>query len=273
MSARCGLAGSAGRSTWCNRALEPASGSDVVDLGIAPLKIFISYRRSDTQDFAGRLADRLRVTPGIDRVFIDVEDIAPGDTFPSRLASALAESDVCLIVIGPRWSGPRQGASARLFDGDDFVRREVREALATDSRSLPVLANGAIMPAAAELPDDLVGLLDLNAVSIRHGDFDRDVDSLIDVLLRRKKPGVLRAYLHRHPVQSALLQGLAGGLAGIFVLVVGAAVHHWSTGHSLDQSMGGRGPVVLLILAVLCAGAGLPMYVLARRLRRARRPA
>jgi hypothetical protein len=42
------------------------------------MKVFVSYRRSDTQDLAGRLVDRLRAVPEISFVFFDVQTIAAG---------------------------------------------------------------------------------------------------------------------------------------------------------------------------------------------------
>ena len=44
------------------------------------MNVFISYRRSDTQDLAGRIADRIRAVPEVDHVFIDVDGIEPGQS-------------------------------------------------------------------------------------------------------------------------------------------------------------------------------------------------
>ena len=38
--------------------------------------IFISYRRGDSEGYAGRIFDRLQDHFGIDRVFMDVTDIS-----------------------------------------------------------------------------------------------------------------------------------------------------------------------------------------------------
>jgi hypothetical protein len=116
------------------------------------IKLFTSYRRSDSQDFSARLADRLRKAPGIADVFLDVEEIGAGKDFVRRIQSSLAGASVCLIVIGPNWRGAAPDGSARIVNEGDFVRLEVREAL---NRILPVLANGALMPAPEDLPDDL----------------------------------------------------------------------------------------------------------------------
>lgn len=39
--------------------------------------VFISYRRDDAAPYAGRIGDRLRTTPGIERVFLDVASVKP----------------------------------------------------------------------------------------------------------------------------------------------------------------------------------------------------
>ena len=223
--------------------------------------VFISYRRDDTGDLAGRLADRLGRSPGIGKVFIDVAGIEPGTDFVELIKAALAESEVCLVVIGAAWAGPAvSGDSTRIHEDGDFVRLEVRTALAAKIRVLPVLAHGAKMPAAAVLPDDVRPLTRLNAVAIRHDSFDRDAQYLIDVILRRRKPSSFGAYLTRHPVQAAMLRGAAGFVLAAVALMMAAVLHQAATGRSLDQLLG-RGPVLLLIVIVLSAGIVLPLVL------------
>jgi hypothetical protein len=230
------------------------------------MNVFISYRRSDTQDLAGRLADRLRAVPQIGRVFIDVEDIEPGVDFVARLKGALAESDVCLLLIGPKWRGQHEdGTGARIFEERDFVRLEAAAALASERKVLPILANGAAMPEPEHLPEELRTLAHLNALSIRHTYFEHDIELLVDTLLSRRKPGRLGAYLKRHPMQAGLLRGVGGMLAGLVVLLAGAAVHGALTQRSLEESLNGPAQVYLLIAVVLAIGAGAAVFNPLRR--------
>jgi len=223
--------------------------------------VFISYRRDDTGDFAGRLSDRLSRSPGIGKVFIDVAGIEPGADFVELIGHALAESEVCLVVIGSAWAGPAvPDGRTRIHEDGDFVRLEVRRALAGKVRVLPVLAHGAKMPAATALPDDLGRLPRLNAVAIRHDSFERDAQYLIDVILRRRKPSSFGAYLTRHPVLAATLRGAVGFVLAAVALIVAAVLHQAATGRSLDQLLG-RGPVLLLIVIVLAAGTVLPLML------------
>lgn len=218
------------------------------------MNIFISYRRADTQDFAGRLADALRSARGLGEVFIDVDAINAGENFAARLDHALAKADICLIIIGPNWD------LARLADGDDFVRREIEAALASPHRIIPVLANGAAMPEAKSLPPGLERLALLNAVSVRHQDFARDCAHLIDLMLGRT-PAHQLGWLARHRWAANILRAVGGMVAAGVALLVLAMILRAATGRSLDALLGGEGPVWLIILAILGAGAALPFWI------------
>lgn len=230
------------------------------------MNVFISYRRNDTQDLAGRIADRIREVAQVNHVFIDVDGIEPGADFASKIRTALADSTVCIVLIGPHWRGVReQGGTARIVEDRDFVRQETAAALASERKILPVLVNGASMPQAEELPEDLHRLPSINALSIRHMHFDRDIEYLIDVLLSRKKPEAVGAYLRRHPFQAATLRAFAGACFALVLLVVGAAVHESLTERSLEESMGGPGEVWLLIAGLLLSGMTVALLVRTRR--------
>jgi len=226
------------------------------------MNVFIGYRRDDTQDLAGRIADRLRADPGIDNVFIDVDGIEPGVDFVAKIRVALAESDVCMLLIGRQWRGAGVvGQRPRIFEDRDFVRLEAASALAGTGKVVPVLANGAQMPEPEELPEDLRRLAQINAVSIRHAYFEHDIDYLIDVLLSRKKPGRFGSFLSRHPFMAGVVRAIAGALAALALLLAGAAVHGGLTHRSLDEDLGGPGQVWLLIVGVLAIGVAIPVLV------------
>src|SRR6185437_14616575 len=102
--------------------------------------IFISYRRQETRDFAGRLYDWLADRFGESRVFIDVVTIAPGVDFADAIFREVAACTVLLAIIGPTWlSAVDLHGRRRLDDPDDLVRLEIEAALARGVRVIPIL--------------------------------------------------------------------------------------------------------------------------------------
>lgn len=143
--------------------------------------VFISYRRDDSKGFAGALLRELNRRIGADQVFMDFEDIPGGADFPSVLKEAVASSDVVLVLIGPKWLEAKNAdGTRRLDDASDYVRQEIAIALQTNSRVVPVLVDGAKMPAVGELPPDLRPLATRNALELSNPRWDEDVAKLTD---------------------------------------------------------------------------------------------
>jgi hypothetical protein len=141
--------------------------------------IFISYRREDAAGHAGRLCDRLNARLGADRVFMDVEDVRPGEDFVRAIDDTVAASDYLLVVIGPRWL---EAMNRRAAPDADFVRHEILAGLRRGTKLVPVLVAGATMPQPSQLPPDLAELSRRNAIEIRDDRFDDDVGRLIALL-------------------------------------------------------------------------------------------
>ena len=142
--------------------------------------IFISYRRDDSSGWAGRLYEHLVRDWGPDRVFMDIDAIAPGEDFREAINRTMDTCDVVMVVIGPHWIGAvdKQG-NRRLDDTGDNHRQEVIAALAThDVRVIPVLVGGATMPTVGELPDALHDLAFRNAAVVDDRRFSSDVRAL-----------------------------------------------------------------------------------------------
>ena len=157
----------------------------------APM-IFISYRRDDSGGHVGRLYDSLSAHFGRQRLFFDIDHIAPGQDFVQVLESSLSRSSVLLVVIGKRWAGSGRVGARRIDDSGDFVRLEVaRGLLRPELRVIPVLMQGARMPGPAALPDDLKDLSRRNAIELSDLRWKEDVARLISSLestMRGEKP-------------------------------------------------------------------------------------
>ncbi len=228
------------------------------------MNVFISYRRDDTKDFAGRLFDRLREESRIKKIFLDVDGIDKGADFKNKIDSAMGECDQALLLIGSGWC-----ADGRIKQDGDFVRLEADAALKSRAKVLPVLVNGAAMPKLADLPSDLAELPAINALSIRYDSFDRDSDYLVDVLLSRKKPQGIDRYWFAHPLQYGIYRLVLGMIATAFLLVVGLAIYNAVTGQSLSDLLGGDPNATMLASgAVVLLGGLLSLAIFRRRRRR-----
>jgi dipeptidyl aminopeptidase/acylaminoacyl peptidase len=154
-------------------------------VAVVPGGIFISYRRQETSDLAGRLYDRLADRFGEDQVFMDVDTIELGVDFAEVITSAVATCEVLLAVIGPHWlTAADKHDRRRLDDPDDIVRLEVEAALDREVRVIPILVGGAVMPQRGELPDSLAKLARRNGLNVRHDSFRSDVARLVTAIER-----------------------------------------------------------------------------------------
>ena len=140
--------------------------------------VFISYRRDDAGGHAGRLYDHLD-TRLDGEIFRDVDAIAPGADFVTEIEHAIEVSDALVVIIGRRWLDPGSSGTSRLHEPDDFVRREIAAALSRDVPVIPVLVDGASMPGAGSLPDDITALARRNAIALDDTRWSDDVERLI----------------------------------------------------------------------------------------------
>jgi len=145
-------------------------------------RIFISYRRGEDSGFAQALYIRLEQEFSRDRLFMDVDSIAPGTDFVRHLESQVAQCDVLLALIGGAWVDATDGDGRRLDDASDFVRIEISSALRLDKRVIPVLLNDTKMPGGERLPEDLRPLVHRQAVRVTHERFRADTEGLIRAL-------------------------------------------------------------------------------------------
>jgi outer membrane protein assembly factor BamB len=149
----------------------------------APGRIFLSYRREETEHLAGRLADRLVERFGESQVFMDVDSIPPGVDFAEAIQRAVSGCDVLLALIGRQWTTlvDEQGRR-RIDDPDDFIVLEVRAALDRNIPVIPVLVDGAVMPQRRELPKGLEQLSRRNAARLDAVSFRLNIGWLLEHL-------------------------------------------------------------------------------------------
>ena len=162
--------------------------------------VFINYRREDAAPYAGRLYDRLTAHFGEDHVFIDIDQIDPGEDFVEVINRKVRACNIAIVAIGPRWLGATDpSGKRRLDDASDFVRMEIVAALQRKIRVIPVLVGGAQMPREQELPEVLAPLSRRNAIELSETRFHADVNRLIEAI---EKSFAEKAELSATPMKS-----------------------------------------------------------------------
>jgi hypothetical protein len=144
-------------------------------------KIFISYRRQDSNHQAGRLYDHLSAHFGPDQLFKDVDSIELGQDFRRVLAEKVGECDVLLALVGDGWlSAASTAGQRRLDDPTDYVRIEIESALRREIPVIPLLVGQAPVPPPDSLPPSLQDLAYRHGMHIRPDpDFRDDVQRLV----------------------------------------------------------------------------------------------
>ena len=150
-------------------------------------RIMITYRRDDSAAITGRIFDRLTAHYGSDSVFRDIDAIPLGRDYRDYLAQVLDQSDIVLVIIGPRWRGQRGGGNKaeRITSPSDPVRLEVEAALDKRKIVIPVLVLRSSMPRPEDLPPSLRELTYRNAIQLDAGrEFDVHMERLVRAMDR-----------------------------------------------------------------------------------------
>jgi len=140
------------------------------------VKIFINYRRDDTEQFADSLYKELSRTFGKESVFIDIHDIPPGSNFPNDLRVGIETATVVLVLIGSKWEqiiDERQGK-------EDYVVEEIEIALQLKKQIIPLLVNHDRYPNASTLPEKIHDLKRINSLEFPRIHFDDSFRRLVE---------------------------------------------------------------------------------------------
>lgn len=146
--------------------------------------IFVNYRNADARFGAAATYELLVKRFGKERVFLDNQSIGPGSFYPEELYAALESMRVLLVFIGPEWLAhdPQSPGRFLIERQADWVRREIKRAFERAVPVVPVLLDGARLPADDVLPGDVRPLLHCQTVEIRSPYLGADVDRLADLL-------------------------------------------------------------------------------------------
>ena len=180
--------------------------------------VFISYRRTDSSGYAGRISKEL--AKRFKRVFWDRKAIAPGTDFAIAIREAISSSSVLLVIVGPDWLRTKDAnGRERLSAPEDYVRLEIRSAIDQGLRVIPVLVGGAQMPSSEELPDGMRDFAKLNLFELSDIRWEYDLAKLVHLI----RPIIEPWFVFRRV--SLALVVLAAVIGGIVL-----------TGHFLEDS-------------------------------------
>lgn len=157
-----------------------------------PFTFFISYRRQDTAPIALLLKNEIEKRLQFVRVFVDVEEIKPGDQFPARLRGLIDEAHATVALIGKQWM-PKRGTNPTDRVGDDWVVHELEYsdnspiAQAEDDRFglsrrriIPIFADCERRFDQFELPDSIAYLSNLHSEHIDYASWPSAIGPLLD---------------------------------------------------------------------------------------------
>jgi hypothetical protein len=143
-------------------------------------KIFISYRREDSESITGRIFDHLVAHFGEASVVMDIDNIPLGSDFRDVINEHLRQCKVMTAIVGTKWHGPKRRGPPRISEESDWVRVEVETALRRQIPLIPILVHGAEMPKPEKLPDSLRDFAFKQAAIVNGGqDFKSHVERVI----------------------------------------------------------------------------------------------
>lgn len=142
--------------------------------------IFISYRRAGGFEMGEAINQRL-INAGYS-VFLDIEQLNHGK-FNTKLLSVIEQCRDFILILPP-------GALDRCNDENDWVRKEVEQAIAHDKNIIPIMLAGFEWPPIDTLPESMRLLPLYNGISATdHNVFVENIERLKKNFLQ-SRPGV-----------------------------------------------------------------------------------
>lgn len=148
-------------------------------------RLFINYRREDSEAQASRLADALERALAPGQVFRDREGLHAGDGWRERLHAEVDRCSIMFCLMGRSWERVSDAATGapRLSAPEDWVRTEIERGLARQSCAIvPVLVDRDDVPAEDTLPESIRAMIGRQAIRLRTRDWNHDVAMIVTLL-------------------------------------------------------------------------------------------
>ncbi len=146
-------------------------------------KIFLCYRREDTQGFARGIYESLASKYGHEQIFRDIDSTPPGVRYSAWIESRVGQCSVMIVLIGNAWLSAKDHAGQRRLDlPKDWVRQEIETALRRDIPIIPVRVQGTPMPSENELPPSIADLTSFQSAEVADSRWAFDLGMLIQAI-------------------------------------------------------------------------------------------
>jgi hypothetical protein len=139
------------------------------DPKVKSLDAFISYRRDGGSDIAWSIKTQLESKGK--SVFLDMASLK-GGLFDEQLLKNLQKAKNVVLILS-------RGALDRCRNENDWVRREMHEALTLHKNIIPVRKDDFVFPTDETLPQELQGLFRHNAITLSHEYFYAAVEKIV----------------------------------------------------------------------------------------------
>jgi TIR domain len=146
-------------------------------------KIFLCYRREDTQGFVRGIYGNLAEKYGHEQVFRDIDSIPAGVRWSAWIESRVSQCSIMIVLIGNTWLSAKDNAGKRRLDSPkDWVRQEIKTALTRGIPIIPVRVQGAPMPSEEDLPPSIADLTAFQSAEVTDSRWDYDVGRLVEAI-------------------------------------------------------------------------------------------
>jgi hypothetical protein len=130
---------------------------------------FISYRREGGSDIAWTVKTHLELANK--KVFLDRESIKEG-RFDSQILECLNKSKNFILILS-------KNALQRCTQKDDWVRKEISEAISQNINIIPVIKDDFTIPNSLDLPEEIREIMLNNAVTINYEYFNACINKVL----------------------------------------------------------------------------------------------
>ncbi len=130
---------------------------------------FLSYRRKGSSDTAWALKTQLELNGK--KVFLDVDSLQSGP-FDSQLVDHIAGAGNFILLL-------TTDSLERCKNEEDWVLKEIIEAILREKNIIPVIQEGCVMPSSEHIPAKIQPLLNYNAVTLNHEYFYACVEKIL----------------------------------------------------------------------------------------------